>query len=59
MNMTVKQAADRLGVSTRAITKWLQAGAFPNAFKLNPVAKNSPFRIPDTDVEAFEATRHK
>lgn len=59
MNLTVRQAATRLGCSTRAINKWLADGRFPNAWKLNPAARNSPYRIPESDIQAFEATRQK
>lgn len=55
--LTVTEAADRLQVTTRAVQKWIAAGSFPNAYKLNPDLSNSPYRIPESDVRALEAKR--
>ena len=55
--LTVEQAAQRLGVTTRAVRKWIRKGRFPNAYKLDPYGQTSPFRIPIKDIEAFEASR--
>ena len=53
----VSQVAVRLGVTPRAVLKWIRIGLFPNAYQLNPHAPNSPWRIPIADVDAFEARR--
>ena len=57
--LTLKETAERLGIRPRTMYKWLGKGLFPNAYKVNPTAKNSPFRIPVEDVEAFEAQRRQ
>jgi excisionase family DNA binding protein len=55
MDLTVKQAAAKLGVHPATITRWIAAGLFPNAYKLNRAsAANSPYRIPAADVAAFQ-----
>ncbi len=54
---TVKEAADRLGAKPRAVIAWVQRGQFPNAYKLNPYGRTSPFRIPEQDIVAFEEQR--
>lgn len=48
------EVAKRLNVTTRTIARWIGAGFFPGAFKVNPDAANSPFVIPVADVRAFE-----
>jgi len=55
---TTKEVADRLGVTPRAIQDWIQQRKFPNAYKLDPEGKTSPYRIPEKDVVAFEERRH-
>ena len=56
--LTVKEVAARLGVKPKTINKYLALGHFPNAHKLNPHLINSPYRIPEKDVVAFEQARH-
>lgn len=51
--LRVKEAAKMLGVAVRTVQLWVLAGYFPGAFKLNPMVKNSPLRIPRVDVEEF------
>ena len=55
--LTVRQVADRLRVTPRAIQQWLNAGSFPNAYRLNPHLPHSPWRIPVADVDAIRAQR--
>lgn len=55
--LTIKQTAERLGVSRKTITLWIQRGAFPHAYRLNPAIQKSPYRIPITDVIDFERRR--
>ena len=58
MDLTVKQAAATLGVHPATITRWIAAGLFPGAYKLNPAAsKNSPYRIPAAAVHDFQIRR--
>ncbi|MFQ5614747.1 MAG: helix-turn-helix transcriptional regulator [Anaerolineae bacterium] len=57
--LTSAQAAARLGVTPRTIQRWVAAGVFPNAFKLDPGFIKSPFIIPVEDVEAFERKRRE
>jgi excisionase family DNA binding protein len=53
-NYSVKEVAERFGASKLTVYRWLQAGHFPNAYKLTPGGKTSPYRIPEGDVLAFE-----
>lgn len=55
--MSTKAVAKRLGVSDRTIARWLNAGYFPNAYKLNPETYKSAYIIPEVDVIAFEQKR--
>lgn len=55
---TTQEVAERLGVTPRAIHKWIKRGRFPNAYKLDPDSRTSPYRIPEDDVVAFEERRH-
>ena len=55
---STKEVANRLGVTSRAIQDWIQQNKFPNAYKLNPDGRTSPYRIPEKDVVAFEEKRH-
>jgi excisionase family DNA binding protein len=57
-HLSVTQVAQRLSVTPRTIQKWIADGQFPNAYKLNPSGINSPYRIPEKDVQQFEARRH-
>ena len=52
ITLTSEEAAKLLGVTTGAVTRWLQAGHFPNAWRLNPHLQ-SRWRIPKSDVDAF------
>lgn len=42
-----------LNCSHQLISLWIKQGEFPHAYKLNPTRRNSPYRIPHADVEAF------
>ncbi len=51
---TVLEIATRLGVNKQMVIRWIRAGHFPNARKMNPLAKyNSPTLVPEADVEKF------
>lgn len=52
--MRVKEAAKRLGVSSKTIRNMIDRGKFPGARKINPDLKNSPYRIPISEVEALQ-----
>ena len=54
---TAREAAERLGVTSRTIQNWIAQGLFPNAYKLNPRGKTSPYCIPEEDIEALEEER--
>lgn len=56
---SVKQAAERLGVAPTTLSRWVKLGHFANAYKLDPNAQNSPYRIPEEDIEAFEEQRRQ
>jgi prophage regulatory protein len=51
--LSVRQVADRLGVSTDSIYRWKRHGEFPDAVKLGP----GSIRWRLTDVEAWEQSR--
>jgi len=57
MALTTKEAADRLGVTQRAIQKWIKQGYFPGVYRVNPHSDYSHYRIPDEDIEQFEKSR--
>ena len=54
--LSVAQVAIQLGTTTRTIQRWVKAGKFPGAFKLNPQAMRGAIVIPATDVEAVAAS---
>ena len=54
---TARKAAERLGVAATTVSRWVKIGRFPNAYKLDPNANNSPYRIPEEDLVAFEEKR--
>lgn len=51
--LTVRQVADRLGVSTDSIWRWKRRGVFPAAVRLGPGCTR--WRL--ADIEAWEASR--
>lgn len=53
---TVPQLAARWKVSDRAVQKWIQQGAFPNAYRVG-LGRGSHFRVPVGDVFDFEKAR--
>jgi hypothetical protein len=53
------EAARRLSVTSRTITRWVLDGYFPGAFKVNPHAERSPYLIPVSAVEEFERMRQE
>ena len=66
MDLTIKQAAGRLGVNPGTLWRWIQRDLkrpeeekkFPNAFKKNPDAQTrSEWLIPESDLEDFEKRR--
>jgi predicted DNA-binding transcriptional regulator AlpA len=48
--LSTAQAGELLGVSDQTVLNWMRDGLFPNAIKLNPSKKNSPIRIPRSDI---------
>jgi len=54
---TTREVAERLGATPQAVQAWIRQGKFPNAYKLQPDGKTSPYRIPEGDVTAFEEKR--
>ena len=49
--LTAPQVARMCGVDPKTVHRWIQLGHFPGARK--GMGKNSPFRIPVDEVEAF------
>ena len=51
--LTCAEVAEHLGVTIATISRWVRAGYFPNAWRINPHGHKSEWRIPKKDVEAF------
>ena len=51
--LSVKQVADRFGVSTASVWRWMRTGDFPRAVKLS--SGTTRWRL--ADIEAWEASR--
>jgi len=56
--LTSEEVAELLGVTEASINRWLKAGHFPNAWRINPYIR-SRWRIPKSDVDAFFELRRK
>lgn len=59
--VSVAEAADILGVDRATIWRWLKSpqNPFPGAYRLNPDQPRSPYRIPRSDIEAFDRRRRE
>jgi len=57
--LTAPEVGKLLGVTSATMNHWLDAGHFPNAYRLNPMKPHSPWRIPRGDVVEFIAERRK
>lgn len=55
--MTIPEIAEKLNVSRVTAWRWVQQGAFPNAYRVNPLSEQSPWRVPEEEVIAFEEKR--
>ena len=53
MDLTVKDAATKLGISERTVRLWISQNKFPHAYHLDPDTPNSPYRIPEQDIQAI------
>ena len=53
---TVRELADRWDVTVRTVRYWIDAGYFPNAYRVG-LGRASHFRIPAEDVADFERRR--
>ena len=51
------EAARQLGVSQRTIQEFIDRGHFPGAHKMDPTRSNSPYRIPQRDIDRFTKLR--
>lgn len=52
---TVKQVAEYLGHHPETVRIMARSGDFPNAYKAGAGKRNSPVRIPWTDVDRYRA----
>ena len=52
-----REYANRFG--DWSMCRWLKAGYFPNAHKLTPGGRTSPYRIPEEDILAFEQKQRR
>jgi excisionase family DNA binding protein len=57
--LSTADAAKRLGVTRRAVIKWIRQGKFPGTYKLDPDGIRSSYRIPEAAIEAFEERRRQ
>jgi len=55
--LSVEDAAARLGVSAKTIRNMIDRGSIPGAYKLDPNAKNSPYRIPTESITKIISQR--
>lgn len=54
-DLTIKDVAERLGVSRRTVNRMINRGQLPNAHKRNPFAsRRAEWYIPESDVIAVE-----
>ncbi len=51
--LTTKQVAALLDVHPATVSDWVSRGFFPGSKKLNPMGKNSHYRVPRQSVESF------
>jgi excisionase family DNA binding protein len=56
--LTANEVAAILGVKPRTIQYWVKRGYFPGAYKVG-LGATSPYRIPQSDVEAFIEKRER
>lgn len=57
-DLNVREVAERLGLEERTAARYIAAGYFPGAYKLNPFAtRRSEWRVPEEAVSAFEEKR--
>jgi predicted DNA-binding transcriptional regulator AlpA len=55
--LTVKEAAEALNQSEKAIRYLCAAGAFPNAYKIGSGRNTAAYRIPAADIDRYEKTQ--
>lgn len=58
-DLTINEAAERLGVNRKTINRWIESGLLPNAYPVNPTNPRSRRRIPEVDVIAIETQRQQ
>jgi len=51
--VTVSEVSKILDVNKRTVINLLARGRFPNSYKIDPLKKNSAFRIPVSDLKNF------
>ena len=57
--LTSEEVARQLGVNSRTVRNLIHKGRFPGAYKVDPYARNSPYRIPPEDLQAYLNHRHQ
>ena len=57
MNITTKEAAIRLKVTSRTVRNMIMRGRFPGAYKVDPEAKRSTWMIPINEIIELEKKR--
>ncbi len=56
--MTVREAANELGVTTRTVQRYIHRGRFPGAYQL-PGGRTMPWLIPTDEVQALKEDSNK
>ena len=57
--LTSVDVASRLGVDANTVSGWCSLGYFPDAYRINPRKRKSPWRIPKRNVLEFVDERRK
>ena len=55
--LTVKEAAEALNQTEKAVRYLCKSGAFPNAYQIGKAGQTSPYRIPVADLDRYEKTQ--
>lgn len=58
-HLNTTDVATILGVVEKTVIRYCEAGKFPNAYRVKPDAKTSPWLIPSDDVRFFQSQLNK
>lgn len=57
--LSAVEAAERLNVHPRTVSRWAEQGLLKGAYKKNPLLKNSPYVIPEEAILNIERLQGK